>query len=43
MKDLQMRLGHSSMQITEDIFSHNIDVIQQDSINKFEKYTEKFL
>jgi integrase len=43
MKDIQMQLGHSSMQITEDIYSHNSEVIQQDSVDKFEKYTEKFL
>lgn len=43
MKDLQMRLGHSSMQITEDIYAHSSEIIQNDSIKKFEKHTAKIL
>jgi integrase len=43
MKDLQMRLGHSSMQITEDIYAHSSEIIQDDSIKKFEKHTAKIL
>lgn len=43
MKDMQERLGHSSMQITEDIYADTSEIIQEDSINKFEKHTKNIL
>lgn len=43
MKDMQMRLGHSSMQVTEDIYADTSEIIQDDSIKKFEKHTQNIL
>nr|WP_275656882.1 tyrosine-type recombinase/integrase [Sporolactobacillus pectinivorans] len=43
MKDMQMRLGHSLMQLTEDIYSHTGEIIQNDSNCQVEKHTNKIL
>lgn len=40
MKDIQMRLGHSSMQITSDVYAHTSEIIRKDTIDKFESYTK---
>lgn len=41
MKYIQEALGHSSMQITSDVYSHVSKKIESDAINQFEKHTEK--
>lgn len=43
MKYVQERLGHGSMQITADVYSHVSKKIEEDSMNKFEDYTKDIL
>jgi len=43
MKYLQERLGHGSMQITADVYSHISKKIEKDSIDKFEEYMKDVL
>lgn len=38
MKYIQERLGHGSMQITSDIYSHISKKIERDKINRFEEH-----
>lgn len=40
MKYIQEALGHSSMQITSDVYSHVSKKIESDAINKFEEHTK---
>ncbi|WP_255668558.1 tyrosine-type recombinase/integrase [Brevibacillus daliensis] len=40
MKFIQEALGHSSMQVTSDVYSHVSKTIETDSINRFEKHTQ---
>lgn len=41
MKYIQEALGHGSMQITTDVYSHVSKNIESDSIEKFENHTQK--
>ncbi|KMY49534.1 site-specific integrase [Peribacillus loiseleuriae] len=43
MKYLQERLGHGSMQITADVYSHISKTIEKDRMNKFEEYMKNVL
>ena len=43
MKYLQERLGHGSMQITADVYSHISKKIEKDRIDKFEDYMKGVL
>lgn len=43
MKYLQERLGHESMQITSDVYSHVSKKIDKDRMNKFEEYMKDVL
>jgi len=43
IKDLSERLGHASEHITDEIDAHTSKIIQMDSIEKFEKHTDKIL
>lgn len=43
MKYVQERLGHGSMQITADVYSHISKKIEADSMSKFEDYTKDLL
>ncbi|WP_050613281.1 tyrosine-type recombinase/integrase [Bacillus testis] len=43
MKYIQTRLGHGSMQITADVYSHISDKIEEERIDKFEEYTKGIL
>ncbi|KIL73684.1 tyrosine-type recombinase/integrase [Bacillus badius] len=43
MKFIQEALGHSSMQITSDVYSHVSKKIETDAIERFEKYTENII
>lgn len=43
MKYVQERLGHGSMQITADVYSHISKKIDQNAMNKFENYTKDLL
>nr|WP_240939762.1 hypothetical protein [Bacillus tequilensis] len=38
MKYVQERLGHKSIQVTSDIYSHISKKIDRDSMNKYEDY-----
>ncbi|WP_396125934.1 tyrosine-type recombinase/integrase [Brevibacillus laterosporus] len=40
MKFIQEALGHSSMKITSDVYSHVSKTIETDAINRFEKHTQ---
>jgi integrase len=40
MKYVQERLGHGSMQITADVYSHISKKMEQDSLQKFENHME---
>jgi len=42
MKYVQERLGHGSLQITSDVYAHISKKIERDSMEQYEKYTEKF-
>ncbi|MBP3952806.1 hypothetical protein J7W16_16920 [Bacillus sp. YZJH907-2] len=41
MKYIQEALGHSSMQITSDVYAHVSKKIESDAISHFEKHTEE--
>ncbi|WLR52424.1 tyrosine-type recombinase/integrase [Bacillus tianshenii] len=41
MKYIQEALGHSSMKITSDVYTHVSHKIESDAINRFEKHTDK--
>ncbi|WP_269719699.1 MULTISPECIES: hypothetical protein [Bacillus] len=43
MKYVQERLGHGSMQITADVYSHISKKIEADTMAKFENYTKDIL
>jgi len=43
MKYSQERLGHGSMQITADVYSHISKKIEKDSIDKFVEYMKDIL
>ena len=43
MKYVQERLGHGSMQITADVYSHISKKIEADTMDKFEDYTKDIL
>lgn len=43
MKYIQEALGHGSMQITSDIYTHVSKKIEKDSIEKFENHTKKII
>ncbi len=43
MKYIQERLGHGSMQITSEVYSHISKKIDQDQMNKFEKHMKNVL
>ena len=43
MKYVQERLGHASMQITADVYSHISRKIESDTMDKFEDYTKDIL
>ncbi len=43
MKDLSERLGHSSIEVTDRIYTDATEKIKQDDIDEFEKYIDKFL
>lgn len=40
MKFIQEALGHSSMKVTSDVYSHVSKTIETDAINRFEKHTQ---
>ena len=42
MKYIQEALGHNSIQITSDVYSHVSKKIENDAIQKFEEHTKKF-
>jgi len=37
-KIVKERLGHSSIKVTLDIYSHVISTLQEGAVNKFENY-----
>lgn len=43
MKYIQEALGHGSMQITSDIYTHVSKKIETDSIEDFENHTKKII
>ncbi|MGG0645457.1 tyrosine-type recombinase/integrase [Bacillus mycoides] len=43
MKYLQERLGHGSMQITSDVYSHISKKLDKEAMNKFEEHMKKIL
>lgn len=43
LKDLSERLGHSSIEVTDKIYTDLTDVIRNDDIDEFEKYIDKYL
>lgn len=43
MKFIQDRLGHGSITVTSDVYSHISDKINKDSIDQFEKYMESVM
>ncbi|OAH53951.1 integrase [Domibacillus aminovorans] len=43
MKYIQERLGHGSMAITADVYSHISDRLNKETIDEFEKYVSRFL
>lgn len=43
MKYIQERLGHGSMQITADVYSHISKKLEKDTMNKFEEYMKNVL
>ena len=43
MKYIQERLGHGSMQITADVYSHISKKIEHDTMDKFEEYMKNVL
>lgn len=43
MKYIQERLGHGSISITSDVYSHISKKINQDSVTSFEEYTSRIL
>ncbi|AWC33297.1 tyrosine-type recombinase/integrase [Bacillus cytotoxicus] len=43
MKYLQERLGHGSVQITSDVYSHISKKIDRDAMNKFEEHMQNIL
>ncbi|MGE8080940.1 hypothetical protein [Peribacillus loiseleuriae] len=43
MKNIQERLGHGSMQITADVYSHISKKIEKNRMNKFEEYMKNAL
>ncbi|WP_445487325.1 tyrosine-type recombinase/integrase [Niallia sp. 03133] len=43
MKYIQEALGHGSMQITSDIYTHVSKKIEEDAIEKFENHTKKII
>lgn len=40
MKDVQKRLGHSSMKTTMDIYTHVTKQSEQETVTEFERYME---
>ncbi len=43
MKFIQERLGHGSITITSDVYSHISDKINQDTLKDYEEYLNKIL
>ncbi|MFJ7748275.1 hypothetical protein [Peribacillus sp. NPDC097295] len=43
MKYVQERLGHGSMQITSDVYSHISKKLEKDAMNKFEEHMKNVL
>ncbi|PFE05266.1 hypothetical protein COE15_05675 [Bacillus cereus] len=43
MKYLQERLGHGSMQITSDVYSHISKKLDKEAMNKFEEHMRNVL
>ncbi len=43
MKYVQERLGHKSIRVTADIYSHISKKIDLDSMNKYEEYISKIM
>lgn len=43
MKYIQERLGHGSMAVTADVYSHISDRLNKETIEEFEKYANRFL
>lgn len=43
MKYIQEQLGHGSMQITADVYSHISKKIETDRMEKFEEYMKNVL
>ncbi|CAH0259238.1 Tyrosine recombinase XerC [Peribacillus sp. Bi96] len=43
MKYIQERLGHGSMQITADVYSHISKKIEHDTMDKFEEHMKNVL
>ncbi|WP_252282405.1 tyrosine-type recombinase/integrase [Peribacillus asahii] len=43
MKYVQERLGHSSIQITSDVYSHISKTIEMDRMDKYEEYMKNIL
>ena len=38
MKDVQVRLGHSKLSTTMDIYTHSTDTMATETVNIFEKF-----
>ncbi|WP_242143486.1 hypothetical protein [Bacillus cereus group sp. BfR-BA-01430] len=43
IKYLQERLGHGSVQITSDVYSHISKKLDQEAMNKFEEHMQNVL
>ncbi|WP_435798801.1 hypothetical protein [Peribacillus asahii] len=43
MKYVQERLGHGSIQITSDVYSHISKTIEKDRMDKYEEYMKNIL
>jgi site-specific recombinase XerD len=43
MKYVQKRLGHGSIQITSDVYSHISKKIEKDTMDKYEEYIKNVL
>ncbi|MBJ6919075.1 tyrosine-type recombinase/integrase, partial [Vibrio cholerae] len=43
LKYIQERLGHKSIEMTTNVYSHISDKINEDSISEFEKYMSNVL
>lgn len=41
MKYIQERLGHKSMEITSDVYSHISKKLEQNTLDKYEEYKNR--